>query len=175
MIEFKETVDVNKNILIYKIMFKNKLVRNILIALLLILVGALGIIFQEGILTEFIGIALLVMGIIFLPFFYFLPPMFLKKYSKSVAYTNNNPVETYTFDDEMVVFSQIRGDLFETTSKAKYKYFQKVVEYKDHYFLYISKNVVHIIFKSSLTSGSIDELNLIFQKNLKEKYIKMKK
>ena len=84
-------------------------------------------------------------------------------------------METYQFYPDRLVILQRKGDEYESTTNTRYSYLYKVEETRDTYFLQISKMQSHVVRKTDLTQGTIEELNQILASNLGPKFKALKK
>lgn len=62
------------------------------------------------------------------------------------------------------------GDVFTSTLKARYSYIYKAREDKNYFYLYISKMQSHVIDKSSITQGTLEEATALLKTNLGYKF-----
>lgn len=62
------------------------------------------------------------------------------------------------------------GDVFTSTLKARYSYIYKAIEDNNYFYLYISKMQSHVIDKSSITQGTLEEVTALLKTNLGDKF-----
>lgn len=170
MIEFKQKLDSNKSRALNNSMFKKYLWLYVLLSVLVIVFGALGILFGEDSSDFVVGVSLIVLGILIIPLGYVLARYLQKCTDKSATYISENTEETYTFDEQYITLTQTRGDVFTSTLKAKYSYIYKASEDKNYFYLYISKMQSHVIDKSSITQGTLEEVCALLKANLGDKF-----
>lgn len=174
MIRFETKLNAETTKQLNKFSMKKILWVIILFSVLFVVGGVLGgFVFPEDDSDKIMGIALIVVGVIFTPLVWLFTRLIQRGLDKSASFISGNTDEVYAFDEEKVVIIQT-GEQFSSNLTAKYAYFYKVKETLTHYFLYISKAQCHVVPKSSLTEGSIGELNEILLKNLGDKYVRTK-
>lgn len=78
----------------------------------------------------------------------------------------------YTFDENYITLTQTRGDVFMSTLKARYSYIYKAREDNRYFYLFISKTQSHVIDKSSITQGALEEIAELLKTNLGNKFKK---
>ncbi len=108
--------------------------------------------------------------------FWLLFPKFLRKnlhkqqdkISEEGMLMNDLAEEVYKFDLEKVYIFTTMGEKYRSAIETDYDYFSKVTEDDDCYLLYISSVQCHIIFKDSLTKGSLGEFNLYLENHFKD-------
>ena len=112
---------------------------------------------------------------IFSLLFWFLFPKLLRKnlqkqqdkISDEGMLINDLTEEIYKFDSEKVFIFTTMGEKYRSAIETDYDYFAKVTEDDDCYLLYISSVQCHLIFKDSLTKGTLDEFNFYLKRNFK--------
>ena len=91
---------------------------------------------------------------------------------------NDITEELYKFDSEKVYIFTTMGEKYRSAVETDYDYFSKVTEDDDCYLLYISNVQCHLIFKDTLSKGSLEEFDWYlkmhykgdrFEKNLSNK------
>lgn len=111
------------------------------------------------------GVVLLVIGLCYYP----LTKWFAKKYQNKINSTmsllSKETEEVYKFDEDKVFIFTTKGEDYRSAVETNYKYINNIVETSEHYFLYISKIQCHVLNKKDIVSGSIEELNQIFEKH----------
>lgn len=170
MVEFRSKLDSSKTSALNKSSFKRMLIPILILSAVIIALGVLGIVYGEDDGDFSSGVFLVVVGALFTPFVWIVSVILRKRMDNSSSFIDPNTEEVYAFDDDFVTITQNRGDEYTAYTKAKYNYFYRVREERDYYFLYISKAQCHVIDKSSLTQGSIDEMNSLLRAQLGPKF-----
>ena len=111
------------------------------------------------------GIALIVVGVFYYPFLKWFSRKFQNKINNTMSLISSQTEEYYRFDEEKIYIKTTKGNEYKSVVEAKYNYINNIVETNDYYFLYISKVQCHILGKADLVSGSLEELNAIFEKH----------
>lgn len=118
---------------------------------------------------------------IFSVVFWILFPKFLKKniykqqekISDEGMLINDATEETYKFDSEKVYIFTTMGEKYRSAIETDYDYFSLVTEDDDCFMLYISSVQCHLIFKDSLTKGTLGEFECYLKAHYsQDKYIK---
>ena len=170
MVEFKSKLDSSKSRALNKNMFKKLLWLYAVLSGLLIVCGVLGIVFREDASDFAAGIGLIVFGVLITPISYFLALFLQKRIDKSATYISDYTEEIYTFDEQYITLTQTMGDVFTATLKAGYSYIYKVREDNKYFYLFISKTQSHVIDKSSITQGTLEEATALLKRNLGDKF-----
>lgn len=131
---------------------------------LFVLLGVMDVL--DGYLVS--GIVWIVFGVGFYPLVLLFTKLLQKGMNKSMSVMSEETHEEYQFYEDHVVIIQTKGEDFKGTTEAKYNYFYQAVETKTHYLLYISKTQVHVIDKSKITEGTLEEMNEILRKQMPE-------
>lgn len=118
------------------------------------------------------GIFFIVFGILFTPLFLWIMRMVRKQYYRSISILNSETEEIYCFDENSIHIIQKKGEEYYGEITAKYSYIYRIEETDETYFLYISSQSSHVIPKSALVEGSLEELKSYFRLNLPEKKYK---
>lgn len=153
----------------------------VVVSLLFILIGALVIAHPEDSSDLPFGIFMIVLGCIFTPLVIVLSLLIQRSRNKTMSIMSSDTLSTFQFFPDRLIFSEIKmsaGDTvseYEATTSAKYSYLYKVEETKEAYFMFISRVQTHVISKSDLTQGSIEELNQMLASNLGEQFKALKK
>ena len=170
MIEFRTKLDKNKFDKLSNFQFKKILLPLILISIVVIACGI------ANIFTKNIGFGILwiVFGLIYIPFLYLQTKIMQKHFNINEKIPHPNADETYFFDE--FIFTIIQTDGKDFTNKAIYKYsdLYKVYKTKNDYVIYLNKDYVRILPFEALVSGSLQNLDATFSKNLKKNF-KIKK
>ena len=116
----------------------------------------------------------IVIAALFFPLVLLFTKIFQKAISKSANFLSEETSEVYTFDTEYFILEQTREGMFHTTLQANYSYLFKVIEDKDAWFLYISNQQAHVVPKTDIKEGTVEELNAIFTQKLGAKFTKLK-
>lgn len=170
MVEFRSKLDSSKSRALNNNTFKKLLWLYALLTVLLIAVGAVGIVLKEDSQDVAVGIGLIVLGVLITPIGYLLTRFFQKSNDKAATYISDDTEEIYTFDEQYITLTQTRGDVFSSTLKARYSYIYKAYEDSNYFYLYISKIQSHVIDKSSITQGTLEEATALLKTNLGEKF-----
>ena len=133
----------------------------ILFTVLFLLMGVCDIVEKDN-----FGWFYIVMGVLFFPLCLLFTKLFQKIINKSSKFLSEETTELYTFDEAYFILEQTREGIFHNTLQANYNYLFKVVEETDVWFLYISNQQAHVVPKSGVTEGTVQDLNNIFSKNL---------
>lgn len=81
--------------------------------------------------------------------------------------------EVYKFDSDKIYIFTTMGEKYRSAIETDYDYFSMVVEDRECYILYISSVQCHLIFKDSLTKGTLDEFSGYLKNHYpNEKYVK---
>lgn len=170
MIVFKSKLDSSKTMALTNRAFKKLLWLFALLSLMIIASGIIGIVSQEDSSDFVSGIGLIVFGILLTPLGYLLSRFGRKLNDKATIYISSDTEEIYTFDEQYITITQTKGDEFFATAKTKYSYIYKAYEDKNYYYLYTSKIQSHVIDKSSITQGTLEELNILLKNKLGNKF-----
>lgn len=170
MVEFRSKLDGSKSRALNKDMFKKLLWLYAVLTTLLIVIGIVGIVLKEDSSDVAAGIGLIVLGVLITPLGYLLSRFLQKRIDRSATYISDSTEEIYTFDEQYITLTQTMGDVFSSTLKAKYSYIYKASEDKNYFYLYISKMQSHVIDKSSITQGTLEEVTSLLKANLGDKF-----
>lgn len=170
MVEFRSKLDSSKSRALNNSMFKKLLWLYALLSVLLIAIGVVGIVLKEDNSDFAAGIGLIVFGVLVTPLGYLLSRFLQKRIDKSATYISDNTEEIYTFDEQCITLTQTMGDVFTSTLKARYSYIYKAREDNNYLYLYISKMQSHVIDKSSITQGTLEEVTSLLKTNLGDKF-----
>lgn len=140
----------------------------LLFSLLFAIAGVLNFVGEER--DIFLGVFLIVIAVAFTPFCLLFTSAAVKRQSRSMPSLSDDTVQTFVFDSQQVIITVQKGEDFHSETVTKYNYFYRIEESATHFFLYISKNQSHIIPKSDLVEGSLDDLKTIFAKNMGVNY-----
>ncbi|MBR3885631.1 MAG: YcxB family protein [Clostridia bacterium] len=95
------------------------------------------------------------------------------KISEEGLLINDVTEEVYKFDLDKVYIFTTMGEKYRAAIETDYDYFSLVTEDDECYILYISSVQCHLIFKDSLTKGTLDEFNRYLKLHFTEdKYIR---
>lgn len=170
MVEFRSKLDGSKSRALNNNMFKKLLWLYALLSVLLIVFGVVGIALREDGSDFATGVGLIVLGVLITPLGYLLSRFLQKRIDKSATYISDNTEEVYTFDEQYITLTQTMGDVFTTTLKARYSYIYKASEDNNYFYLYISKMQSHVIDKSSITQGTLEEVTALLKTNLGDRF-----
>ena len=183
MVEFRTTFSDKTVDALARHQLKKSIWIFVAISAVFILAGVLFIVFADSYFDEdgflslevLIGIVLILSGCILFPIFLYGIKRSQAKSKDTMSILSDQTYSVFTFDEHQITISQKKGDSFEAFTKANYDYLFKVVETATDYFLYISNVQCHVIDKTSLTQGSLDEFNALLSNNLPFKFKPMKK
>lgn len=170
MVEFRSKLDSSKSRALNKDMFKKMLWLYAVLTVLLIVIGIVGIALKQDASDVAAGIGLIVLGVLITPLGYLLSRFLQKRIDKSATYISDSTEEIYTFDEKYITLTQTMGDVFSSTLKARYSYIYKASEVNSYFYLYISKTQSHVIDKSSITQGTLEEVTSLLKTNLGDKF-----
>lgn len=170
MVEFRSKLDSSKSRALNKDMFKKMLWLYALLTVLIIVFGVVAIVYREDSSDFAAGIGLILLGELITPLGYLLTLFLQKRNDKSATYISDNTEEIYKFDEQYITLTQTMGDVFTSTLKAKYSYIYKAREDNNYFYLYISKIQSHVIDKSSIVQGSLEEVTALLKTNLGDKF-----
>ncbi len=170
MVEFRSKFDGRQNTALINRTFKKLLWLFVVLSTVIIVMGIVAVAVPEDQSDVGLGIAVIVFGVLITPLGYFLSRFMQRSNNKASMFISPDTEEIYTFDEEYITITQKKGDEFFATSKAKYSYIHKAYEDKKFYYLYISKVQSHVIEKSSLTQGTLEELSSLLKTNLGRKF-----
>lgn len=88
------------------------------------------------------------------------------KISEEGILVNDVTEEIYKFDSDKVYIFTTMGEKYRSAIETDYDYFSMITEDEECYILYISSVQCHLIFKDSLTKGTLEE----FDEYLKKKF-----
>lgn len=142
----------------------------VVFSVLFVFIGVIGLLLPEDESDKIFGIVMIVIGILFTPLCFLLTKLLQKNIDKSMSILSGETIETYRFYQDKLIITQNKGEEFEAVTTAKYSYLYQVEETATHYFLKISKMQSHVVNKSNLTQGTIEELNAILSSNLGVKF-----
>ena len=96
-----------------------------------------------------------------------------EKISDEGMLINDVTEEIYKFDSEKVYIFTTMGEKYRSAIETDYDYFSLVTEDDDCFMLYISSVQCHLIFKDSLTKGTLGEFECYLKSHYSpDKYIK---
>lgn len=170
MVEFRSKLDSSKSRALNNNMFKKLLWLYVVLTVLLIVLGVVGIVFREDGSDFAAGVGLIVLGVLITPLGYLLARFLQKRVDKSATYISDSTEEIYTFDEQYMTLTQTMGDVFTSTLKARYSYIYKAREDNNYFYLYISQMQSHVIDKSSITQGTLEEVTALLKNNLGNKF-----
>lgn len=180
MVEFKGRFDENKTKSMNAHSLKKLWWLYLLLSVLIVLCGVISIALREDTEDLIFGITFVVLGVLFAPLVFLITFVLQKKVNNSMSVMSSDTTETYQFYPDRLIIKQIKlrsgeeESEYEATTNARYSYLYTVEETRDCYFMRISKMQTHVVYKSDLTQGTIEELNQILQSNLGLKFKRMK-
>ena len=174
MIEFQGRFDSSNADALNKRAFKKMWWLFIICAVALAGTGIFIVVLAEDYSDTVAGIILISFGVLFAPLVKLLTNLIQKRMNKSMNILSSDTVQVYQFFPDKLVITQRKGDEYEATTTAKYSYLYKVGETATTYFLFVSKMQSHVVNKSDLTQGTLEELNGILYTNLGTKFKKLK-
>jgi len=114
-----------------------------------------------------IGIGFILGGIIvFLVFFFKYEKMLLKNITKGNKQLSENSYQYYCFMDDNIKIEFEKDNKIIGSSLLKYSDVFKVKEIDGYFLIYISKVQMYIVRKSSMVSGSVDDVRKIMKDNV---------
>lgn len=137
-------------------------------SLIFVISGTLFLIGEEP--DWIMAVTFILIGVLFAPLCILFTKKMQKKVNKTMSILSDCTIETYVFDYDGFVISQVKGDEYRAETAAKYSYFYKVVSTKTHYFLYLSAQQCHVLSKETLIEGTLEDLDDIFARNLGSKF-----
>lgn len=180
MVEFQGKFDENQTNSMNKHTFKKLWWLFLLLSAVLIAIGIVGIVLREDSEDLVFGVLLLSLGVLYTPLVFLLTKVLQKRLNKSMSIMSSDTTQTFQFYPDRLIIKQVKqrhGEEeteFEATTNTKYDYLYRVEETRDCYFMRISKMQTHVVNKSDLTQGTIEELNEILKSNLGYKFKMMK-
>lgn len=173
MVEFKSKFNDKVTESINKMSFKKLMPLFIILSGVFIVLGLFEFLFpEEG--SVGVGIMFILIGVLYTPLVLLLTKFVQKSINKSMSIMSDETEQTIRFDEERIEIIQIQGDKYEGITKSTYDLLYKVIETATHYFLYISRQQMFVVEKSSITEGTLQELNQILEKNLDKKFKRKK-
>lgn len=172
MVEFQGKFDESVTKSLNKRAFRKMWWLFALFSVLFICLGVVGIVFREDGEDLSYGISLIAFGVLFAPAVFLLTKVLQKRVDKSLSVMSSDTTETFQFYPDRLIIIQRKTRAgeeeceFESTTNTRYSYLYKVEETRDTYFLRISKMQSHVVNKSDLKQGTIEELNAILSSNL---------
>lgn len=170
MVEFRTKLNADKAMAVNKSAFKRIWFVFVIFSIIFIGLGVLAILFPEDRVDFYLGVFLVVFGVMFTPLFWLLTVLLQKRMNRSMPLMSENTESVFSFDGEKVVIVQTKDYDYYEKAVMSYRYLHKVLENKDYYFLYISKMQCHVIDKASLQQGTLEELNSYFAENLGSRF-----
>ncbi|MDE6505248.1 MAG: YcxB family protein [Clostridia bacterium] len=137
---------------------------------LLIIFAVIGMVFGEDKEDFYSSLFILIIGVLCPALFFILLKIAQRSFNKSMRIMSSDTEEVYTFDENCFTINTKRGEVYNANVKSSYSLLYKVVETRLNYFLYISRAQTHVIDKSSLTQGTLLELNSYFASKLGAKF-----
>lgn len=182
MVEFKVKFDRRIGRKLAEIQYQNSLKKIKKLQMIFSVLGVLMMAYSiMNLFADFFDYFVFGIGIFSL-LFWVLFPKFLRKnlhrqqdkISDEGMLINDLTEEVYKFDSEKVFIFTTMGEKYRSAIETDYDYFSKVVEDDDCYLLYISSVQCHLIFKDSLTKGSLEEFNRFLELHYKGDRIEKK-
>lgn len=149
-------------------------IKKILIYMILISIAIIGIGVYHIVISDIaVGIFWIIIGLLYIPLVF----LFTKQ-TKSTDHIQYHTSygkldETYTFDNNGITIKQTDNKEFNSVTSFKFEEIYKLYKTKQDYFLYVNKERIHIIPKSSLKSGTIDDFEKLLKNKLKSKFKKI--
>ncbi|MBR2933096.1 MAG: YcxB family protein [Clostridia bacterium] len=165
MIIFENTFDQNVAKSATKQAFKKAIWIYVVFAAVFLILGLMMLLVNPR-----LAIFYIVMGVLILPIGYVLTNAIQSKTNKTMSVMSAETKEVFEFDYDFVKITQTKGDNFKAVTQTDFSYFYKVFETKTQYFLYISNMQVHVVNKSGITQGTIEEFNEILSSSLGSKF-----
>ncbi|MDE6474569.1 MAG: YcxB family protein [Clostridia bacterium] len=166
MIEFKTQLDLNSQKVLNKFAIKKLVIVFGIFSLILIGIGAAGIIFAEDSADSSMGILLIILGIIVTPLLLIINALGQKSVAKTSPYLNGDTKEIYRFTQDGFEHLQKKGEVFFSHTKSDYTYFYKIYSTPTHYLMYITDRRCHVINKTHITQGACEQLDEILTRKM---------
>lgn len=119
--------------------------------------------------NTFLGMFLILFGIIYLPMLLIINKYAIKKNKKTMPILSDETITTYEFNEDEIIVTAAKENMFHSQATYKYSCIYKAVETKESYLLYISNHQAEVVLKKDIIEGSIEELNHILKMNLKDR------
>jgi len=123
----------------------------------------------------FIGMFLILFGIIYLPMLLIINKYAIKKNKKTMNILSDETITTYEFNEDEIIVTASKENMYHSQATYKYSCIYKAVETKESYLLYISNHQAEVVLKKDIVEGSIEELNHILKMNLRDRFKILKK
>ncbi len=143
----------------------------VLLSLIWIVVGVINIVNPDEPDVAF-GITLIVVGVLFTPVCIAITFAVVNRNNKKMPLLSDETTETYVFTPDFVTLTQRKGSDYESTMRARYNCFNKVVSTSTHYYVYLSAQQCHVISKRDLVEGSLSDLDDIFARNFGAAFVR---
>lgn len=114
-----------------------------------------------------LGIFWVLFGILYTPFVRWLSRAQQKQINQSMPLLKGGAEITYKFDENKLFVYTVCGDKFREATEMDYGLISDVAENEQVIMLFISKAQCHVINKSDLVSGTVDEVHEILKKHIK--------
>lgn len=174
MVKFETILNKESTETLNKFSMKKLTLFYVFFSVLFVFLGLVNFVSEEP--NIFVGVFLIAVGVLFYPLNVVLVKIFKKKTDSSMPILSDETVVDFTFYDDKIVIEEKRSNDYRALTETAYRYYYKVYETQTHYFLYISKHQCQVIPKADLKEGTLDELNLLFIKNLgPDKFVLKKK
>lgn len=111
------------------------------------------------------AIVLLGVGFAYYPLTKWFAKKYQNKVNKTMSLLSKETEEVFKFDEDKIFMFTTKGDDYRSAVETNYKYINNIVETEEYYFLYVSKVQCHVLKKKDLVSGTLEELNKIFEKH----------
>ncbi|MDE6361903.1 MAG: YcxB family protein [Clostridia bacterium] len=166
MIEFKTQLDLNSQKVLNKYAIKKLIIVFGIFSLILIGIGACGIVFAEDSADISTGIFLIVIGVIITPMLLLINALGQRSVAKTSPFLSGETKEIYRFTQDGIEHLQKKGESFFSQTKADYTYFYKIISTPTHYLMYITDRRCHVIDKTHITQGTCEELDEILARKM---------
>ncbi len=117
----------------------------------------------------YLGMFFIIFGILYLPILLIMNKCSIKKNKKTMHILSDETITTFEFNEEEVIVTASKENMFHSQATYKYSCIYKAVETKESYLLYISNRQAEVVLKKDIIEGSIEELNHILKMNLKDR------
>lgn len=175
MVEFKVKFDKRIGRKLAEVQYQNTLRKMKKLQVIFSLLGVVLIVYSIiNLFADLFDYFVFGIGVFSLMFWILFPKLLRKnlqkqqdKISDEGMLINDITEEIYKFDSEKVFIFTTMGEKYRSAIETDYDYFSKVTEDDDCYLLYISSVQCHLIFKNSLTKGTLEEFNFYLERNFK--------
>lgn len=168
MVEFKTILDENATKILNKSHSKRQWLIIMAADLLILFGGIANIASAED--DAMFGVFLTAFGAVFPPLLVLINFITRHSLNKSNYMVSGDTESYYRFDAQRIFERTVKGVDYQLTAEYTYRILYRVVETREAYLMYVSKIQAHIIKKSDLIGGTLEELDGYFRYNLADKF-----